>query len=176
MNCPSCGAPMRLKPDEDSYKCEYCRNVFLPERSDGGVRVLGDVSAQACPICNLPLVNAAIAKVRILYCTKCQGMMIPMQALPTLIDELREGQSETAPQPAADGSDLQRKIECPQCHHRMDTHFYAGPGNVVVDSCEDCSLIWFDRGGLKHIVCAPGMYAQTASFGGSSSFDDDTSA
>jgi transposase-like protein len=47
MNCPSCGAPMRLKPDEDSYKCEYCRNVFLPERSDGGVRVLGDVSAQA---------------------------------------------------------------------------------------------------------------------------------
>jgi len=174
MNCPSCGAPMRLKPDEDSYKCEYCHSVFLPERSDDGVRVLGEVSAQACPVCNLPLVNAAIAKVRILYCSKCQGMLIPMQALPTLIDELRASQSGTAPQPAADGSDLQRKIECPQCRHRMDTHFYAGPGNVVVDSCEDCSLIWFDRGELHHIVRAPGMYAETASFGGSSSFDDDT--
>jgi Zn-finger nucleic acid-binding protein len=96
--------------------------------------------------------------------------------LPSLIDELREGQSGTAPQPAADGSDLQRKIACPQCRHRMETHFYAGPGNVVVDSCEDCSLIWFDRGELKHIVRAPGLYAETASFGGSSSFDDDSGA
>jgi Zn-finger nucleic acid-binding protein len=165
---------MHLKPDEDSYKCEYCHSVFLPERSNDGVRVLGEVSAQACPICNIPLVNAAIAKVRILYCSKCQGMLIPMQALPTLIDELREGQSGTAPQPAADGSDLQRKIECPKCHHRMDTHFYAGPGNVVVDSCEDCSLIWLDRGELKHIVRAPGMYAEASSYDMSANFDGET--
>jgi Zn-finger nucleic acid-binding protein len=61
------------------------------------------------------------------------------------------------PQPAADSSDLRRKIDCPRCHHRMDTHFYAGPGNVVIDSCENCCLIWLDRGELMHIVHAPAM-------------------
>jgi Zn-finger nucleic acid-binding protein len=37
----------------------------------------------------------------------------------------------------------------------MDAHFYAGPGNVVIDSCEDCCLIWLDRGKLMRIVHAP---------------------
>jgi len=37
----------------------------------------------------------------------------------------------------------------------METHFYAGPGNVVMDSCENCELIWLDRGELMHIARAP---------------------
>jgi Zn-finger nucleic acid-binding protein len=37
----------------------------------------------------------------------------------------------------------------------MDTHFYAGPGNVIVDSCDGCSLIWLDRGELTRIAHAP---------------------
>ena len=85
----------------------------------------------------------------------------------------RSSRAEPFRSPPADGSDLRRKIDCPQCRHRMDTHFYAGPGNVVIDSCENCSLIWLDRGELMHIVRAPGMYAEKASFGGSSTFDDD---
>jgi Zn-finger nucleic acid-binding protein len=147
---------MRLKPDEDSYKCDYCRSVFLPDKDDDGVRVLGDPTSQPCPICAVPLVNAAIAKIRILYCTQCHGMLVLMPAMQALIDELQAVQSGgELPQPPADAHDLDRKINCPQCHHRMDTHLYAGPGNVVVDSCEDCSLIWLDRGELMHIVRAP---------------------
>ncbi len=157
MNCPSCGAPMRLKPDEDSYKCDYCRSVYLPQTGDDGVRVLGESSVQACPICNKPLVSAAIAKIRILYCAGCRGMSIPMQVLETLVEQLRTQQGGAAPQPAADASDLHRKIDCPQCRHRMDTHFYAGPGNVVVNSCESCCLIWLDRGELMRIVHAPDL-------------------
>jgi Zn-finger nucleic acid-binding protein len=165
---------MRLKPDEDSYKCDYCHNVFLPERSDDGVRVLGDPSNLACPICNIPLVNAAMGKIHILYCTKCQGMLVSMQTFSTLIDELQAQQRRPIAQPPADGSDLQRKIDCPQCHHRMDTHFYAGPGNVVVDSCEDCSLIWLDRGELMHIVYAPDALSESPSFDNASDFDGGT--
>ena len=156
MNCPSCGAPMLLKPDEDSYKCDYCHAAFLPERDDDGVRVLGELSQQACSICNIPLANAAIAKIRILYCTECHGMLIPMAILQALVDELKSTASGgTIPQPTSDAEDLGRKINCPQCHHHMDTHRYAGPGNVVVDSCEDCGLIWLDRRELMHIVHAP---------------------
>ena len=123
MNCPSCGAPMLLKPDEDSYKCDYCHAVFLPEGDDDGVRVLGELSQQACSICNIPLANAAIAKIRILYCTECHGMLIPMAVLQALVDELKSTASGgTIPQPTSDAEDLGRKINCPQCHHHMDTH------------------------------------------------------
>jgi Zn-finger nucleic acid-binding protein len=37
----------------------------------------------------------------------------------------------------------------------MEAHFYAGPGNVVIDSCDQCSLNWLDHGELMHIVHAP---------------------
>ena len=39
----------------------------------------------------------------------------------------------------------------------MDTHPYYGPGNVVIDSCDRCELVWLDFGELKQIVDAPGQ-------------------
>jgi Zn-finger nucleic acid-binding protein len=156
MNCPSCGAPMRLKPDMVSFKCEYCQNAFVPTADDEGVCVLGETCAQDCPLCSIPLEHATIAKTRMRYCTKCHGMLIPMDILPSLIEDLRAGQTGTIIPPAADSSELQRKINCPQCHHRMETHFYAGPGHVIVDSCENCSELWFDSGELMRIVRASG--------------------
>jgi hypothetical protein len=38
----------------------------------------------------------------------------------------------------------------------MATHPYFGPGNVVIDSCEPCELVWLELGELKQIVDAPG--------------------
>jgi Zn-finger nucleic acid-binding protein len=37
----------------------------------------------------------------------------------------------------------------------METHSYCGPGNVVIDSCEPCSLNWLDHGELARIAQAP---------------------
>jgi Zn-finger nucleic acid-binding protein len=37
----------------------------------------------------------------------------------------------------------------------MDTHPYGGPGNVIMDTCEHCSLNWLDYGELQRIVRAP---------------------
>ncbi len=155
MNCPSCGAPMHLKPDEDSLKCDFCQSVYFPEKNEDGVRVLGEPSDESCPLCNIPLTQGAIAKQRILYCSGCHGMLIPMQVFQGIVDELQATADRTLVQPAFDSQDLQRRIDCPQCHQRMDTHLYAGPGNVVIDSCEKCSLNWLDRGKLVHIVHAP---------------------
>jgi Zn-finger nucleic acid-binding protein len=38
----------------------------------------------------------------------------------------------------------------------MDVHPYYGPGNVVIDSCSACDLIWLDHGELTQITDAPG--------------------
>lgn len=37
----------------------------------------------------------------------------------------------------------------------MDTHFYGGPDNVVIDDCPRCSLDWLDAGQPMRIVHAP---------------------
>jgi hypothetical protein len=78
-----------------------------------------------------------------------------MGTLSDLIDALRASLDKPAVQTPPDRGDLKRTIQCPKCHRRMDTHFYAGPGNVIVDSCGDCYLIWLDRGELMRIVHAP---------------------
>jgi Zn-finger nucleic acid-binding protein len=36
---------------------------------------------------------------------------------------------------------------------------YGGPGNVNLDSCERCSVIWLDRNELRRIVLAPDHYS-----------------
>jgi Zn-finger nucleic acid-binding protein len=37
----------------------------------------------------------------------------------------------------------------------METHFYTGGGNVVIDDCERCELNWLDAGELVTIARAP---------------------
>jgi len=154
MNCSSCGAPMHLLPDADSFRCPYCRSVYVPQKSEDGVRVLGDANGEVCPICTTALVSASIAGTRILYCQSCGGMAIPMEIFPGLIDALRSA-GGVAVQATAGASDLDRKVSCPRCRNTMETHRYFGPGNVVLDSCSTCSLNWLDRGELMRIARSP---------------------
>ena len=39
----------------------------------------------------------------------------------------------------------------------MDVHPYYGPGNVVIDTCSACDMVWLDYGELKQITDAPGQ-------------------
>jgi Zn-finger nucleic acid-binding protein len=36
----------------------------------------------------------------------------------------------------------------------MQNHFYGGPGNLVIDTCERCHLNWLDPGELRRIARA----------------------
>jgi Zn-finger nucleic acid-binding protein len=147
---------MRLKPDMTSFRCEYCLSVYLPEaNTDDGVRVLGEPSGQNCPVCSTDLAHATLSNIRVRYCAKCRGILVPMGALQSLVEELRSQTRGATIPPAADATELRRKIDCPQCHRHMDAHFYAGPGHVIIDSCENCSSIWLDGGELTRIVQAP---------------------
>jgi Zn-finger nucleic acid-binding protein len=162
--CPACGAPITPKPDTEGYKCDYCHAIFFPGEEDGGGVVSADSadsatgpgsSDQGCPICSVPLVQATIAKIPVLFCTQCHGLLMPMNELQSLIDASRTVDRPPAVQTPPDPSELKRTIQCPKCHTRMDTHPYAGPGNVIIDSCGDCLLIWLDRGELTRIAHAP---------------------
>ena len=47
-------------------------------------------------------------------------------------------------------------MSCPRCASQLATHPYYGPGNVVIDTCAQCDVVWLDFGELKQIVDAPG--------------------
>lgn len=163
MNCPSCGAPMRLDAGSESLTCDYCGNVVFPEKNDDGVRVLGEPTDELCPTCAIGLVDASFSGARLRYCTRCRGMLIEMEAFADLIQTLRAGHNGggVIPQPP-DRSELQRRLTCPHCRQAMDTHFYAGPGNVILSDCERCSLDWLDHGKLMRIAHAPDALAEEA--------------
>jgi Zn-finger nucleic acid-binding protein len=144
-----------MHPDGDTYRCDYCKSVYVPGQDDEGVRILGDPSDQDCPVCNVPLMPATLARLHILTCTKCRGLLVSMAVFPTLIDALRVEQDQTIVEPPGDPSALRRTIACPHCHQPMEAHFYAGPGNVIIDSCEPCLINWLDHGELTRIAHAP---------------------
>lgn len=147
---------MELADGENAPVCDYCKQVYVPDEDAEGVRVLGEPSPLACPVCALPLVKAVMAQHRILYCTKCRGSLVSMNELGSLVGDLREARRAGDAIPKLpDPREMERHIDCPQCHQRMDTHFYCGPGNIVIDDCSRCDLDWLDAGELRAIARAP---------------------
>ena len=144
---------MRLDPDKEYLACAYCGNVHVPDVNTEGIRVLDEPADLACPVCSIPLVHAAAASQRILYCNRCRGMLIGMNVFMTVVHDLRSRrQSAAEGLRPPHGNELDRQLQCPKCHESMDTHIYGGAGNVVIDTCEDCEVNWLDFGELDRIV------------------------
>lgn len=157
MNCGNCGAPLQVVPERDYLACEFCGSFFFPKASRDGVKVLGEEAKVDCPVCEVPLVTASVAEMATLTCPRCRGVLCRMKDFGFVVQYLRRSAEgpEYRPQPL-DRSQLARNIRCPQCREKMDTHTYYGPGNVVVDNCMGCGLIWLDAGELYRITHANG--------------------
>jgi len=158
MNCKNCGAPMSPYGDQDYFYCEYCGSFHFPGESTEGIRVLRLVEGDArCPVCRSPLSHASIDGFRGLHCNECKGLLVDQYSFRNIVEYLRaQAQSPPGPPTPLDRDHLQRQIRCPRCAETMDTHPYYGPGNIVIDRCGQCRVIWLDHGELGTIVDAPG--------------------
>jgi len=146
---------MQINSDRGCFTCPYCASDWVPETNFEGVRVLGP-SDSNCPTCRTRFQHAQLLDHGLLYCEQCQGMLVPVQDFVRLTEDLRA--SRSAPPYSGrppDPRDLERVTSCPLCGSAMDTHLYAGPGNIVLDTCESCSVHWLDRGELRRIALAP---------------------
>jgi len=138
-----------------SLRCDYCNSVCSVAPDDQGVQYLDELQELPCPACVVPLWDATLAGVPIRSCKKCHGMLVAMGAFEALIAQMRTAHPGTEIPVADDAIEASRKLECPQCHHAMDTHFYYGGGHVMMEDCERCELNWLDGGTLMRIVHAP---------------------
>jgi Zn-finger nucleic acid-binding protein len=146
---------MRLTSGNASLQCDYCKNVVISRADDTGVQLLEEVVDRPCPACSAPLWNSVLALVRLNACKQCHGLLVPMGTFGDLIENMRAEHPETMIPGPADPADLERKVDCPLCHRRMDTHFYYGGGHAVMSTCDRCEVHWLDGGVLMQIVWAP---------------------
>jgi Zn-finger nucleic acid-binding protein len=148
---------MQLVLDRQHFFCEYCTSIYFPKENKDGIRILEQNSETSCPVCNIPLVYGFIDGTQVLYCLNCRGILIDQEVFLMVIDYLRTKSS--APKispPPVDLEELKRNINCPNCSRQMSTHLYGGPGNLVVDNCRHCSLLWLDNNEFTRIIRAPG--------------------
>jgi Zn-finger nucleic acid-binding protein len=148
---------MKLSPDRHYYLCEYCRTIYLPEETGDGIRCLNEASEVACPVCNIHLMHAWIGETAALNCPRCRGILLEQNAFLITLRYLRARSKSPSIQPGPVRlEELKRHIRCPYCRMEMDAHPYGGPGNIVVDNCPHCTVIWLDPGEVSRVIRAPG--------------------
>jgi Zn-finger nucleic acid-binding protein len=158
MNCRNCGGAMELFATRGYFFCRYCGSFHFPENApDQGVRVVAE-GPHACPICKVRLASAVLDEAHaVQYCGMCRGVLMDRNTFADVVQHRRAWATDPpAPPVPLRQEELTRQINCPKCGARLETHPYYGPGNVVMDGCATCDVVWLDFGELKQIVDAPG--------------------
>ena len=161
MNCRNCAAPMELFDRRRYFFCGHCGTFEFLERADlEGVQVLERAAdALPCPLCRAPLARALLdGRHAVQYCEQCRGVLLERAVFATAVAGRRARAAGPGSQPAGlDRKELERRVVCPSCHKMMEVHPYYGPGNVIIDTCAACDLVWLDFGELRQIADAPGL-------------------
>jgi Zn-finger nucleic acid-binding protein len=160
MNCANCGGAMELMASRGYFFCSYCGSFHFPDtKADDGIRIVGEGPEDlACVACGKTLASAMLDETHsVRYCRNCRGVLMARRGFAAVVEKRRAWATDTpAPPVLLNREELERKVRCPVCAGPMMTHPYYGPGNVVIDSCEHCELVWLDFGELRQIVNAPG--------------------
>jgi Zn-finger nucleic acid-binding protein len=153
-NCVNCGAPV----SGDARGMLICGHCGTPQEPPATIEYL-ELEAETttrCPVCSSLLRRARLEGYPLLYCAQCSGMLLGMDRFSEMVAaaRFRERRSTPVVLPRRQTVD-QRRLTCPECGRPMRAHIYAGPGNVVIDTCERCELNWLDGGELRRIAAAP---------------------
>jgi len=152
---------MEIVASRHYFFCRHCGTFHFPEAVDEGIRVLErePTVEQRCGVCRVPLATAVLDDgFSARYCERCRGVLLPRQHFAEVV-QTRRWWARTPPAlpVALDQRELARTIKCPGCARPMLTHPYYGPGNIVLDTCSQCDLVWLDFRELTQITNAPGQ-------------------
>jgi Zn-finger nucleic acid-binding protein len=151
---------LKLAAGNTSLRCDYCKLVVAVDASDSGAQFLDEAQGMACPTCSATLWHAVLAGTGVDACKTDRGLLVPMDSFEALVEKMKALHTEREFPGPVDAAELERKVLCPKCHQRMDTHYYFGGGHAVMSTCERCGLHWLDGGMLMRIVRAPQITEQ----------------
>ena len=143
------------------FRCGHCGTFHFPDGAPDvdGIRVVGTAAdAFGCAVCKLPMAHAIIDNNHpIQFCARCRGVLLSRTTFAAVISRRRAWATTPPIEPLPlDRSALTRELSCPSCSQRFETYPHYGPGNVVIDNCTRCDVIWLDFGEMRQIVDAPG--------------------
>ena len=184
-NCPNCGAAMELVESHRYFRCPHCGTYHFPQAVEAdGIRIVGQpVDGPGCPVCGTGMSHAILDEDHpIDFCATCRGILLPRATFAHVTNTRRAWATSPPGEPVPlNKADLARELACPKCGGRFETYPHLGPGNVVIDNCTRCDLIWLDFGEMRSIVEAPGRdrgskhvpridddYVRQGAFGGES--------
>jgi Zn-finger nucleic acid-binding protein len=160
MNCENCGAAMQLVQSRRYFQCGHCGTFHFPQPIDAdGIRIVGRTAeAPPCPVCTVGMDQAVIdGDHPVTFCGRCRGVLLPRATFATVVNQRRAWATDPPAEPIPmDRRALDRVLVCPLCRVPFTTYPYYGPGNVVIDGCAACDVIWLDFGEMRQIVAAPG--------------------
>jgi Zn-finger nucleic acid-binding protein len=131
--------------------------MVCPEPAAEGVRVSAE-AGDDCPVCRRSLQRAVMDdREPIEICERCKGILMPLRVFSETLTARRRAASTPSVIPIpADRSELARRLACPRCARAMIADWYYGPGNIVIDTCPVCDVVWLDAGELQRAIDAPG--------------------
>jgi Zn-finger nucleic acid-binding protein len=160
MNCNNCGAAMELVESRRYFRCRHCGAYHFPDSIEAdGIRIVGQTAdAPQCPVCTVGMAHAVLDEHHAIdFCVRCRGFLFPRTTFAHVTMQRRAWATSPPLDPVPfDRQELRRALSCPKCGGRFDTYPHSGPGNVVIDNCATCDLIWLDFGEMRKIVDAPG--------------------
>jgi Zn-finger nucleic acid-binding protein len=135
------------------FRCAHCNTFEFPEATDDGIVTIGEPVELDCPVCATPLATGSIDGHPVSVCGLCRGFLAANHEFNDILPRRRAQCADRPSIPQSlDRAELARRVACPKCAKTMDTHPYGGGGNVVVDSCSACHLIWLDAGELETLA------------------------
>lgn len=161
MNCLSCDAALEKVHGQSHHWCRDCNRYEFPtDLGEGEVPITSDGGSThfQCPKCEVSLeVGSITDSVQVCFCNNCRGFVTSSQSLGQVIGQMRVAYQgpDDRPQPI-DPQELEILDKCPACRVTMESHPYYGPGNIVLNTCNQCQLAWLDHGELAKIIRAPG--------------------
>jgi Zn-finger nucleic acid-binding protein len=115
---------------------------------------IGDQSSTNCPACAAPLAESRLDGNSVLFCRRCEGILVAMECFLEMAEALRAREDRPRAILPRDQKPGARMLSCPRCGAPMLNHLYGGPGNLVIDTCESCRVNWLDPGELRRIARA----------------------
>ena len=146
---------MQIDRDRAVFICGHCGNQQQAAAAAAYLQLLTETQWN-CPICSVALSSATLEGCPLLCCSRCFGLLIERAWFTAVIDAARAHEPRASRPLPRQQHPAERSIACPLCGQAMHGHIYAGPGNVVIDSCERCQVNWLDGSELRRIAIAPG--------------------